>query len=394
MTKAVKNGSKVGKSEVVLPAAAQARNAARKAKEAKDAGKTVPTAKKSTKKAPVTKTDIKNVKAKITTPEQLQALVDQKVSNMIDNVDPSEMKNIIEKAAGKTRKHQSTGDKKHEVAKDQIIMELRFDEITVKDGFNPRQEMRDIELLQESIEANGQLDPIHVSWDVDDNTYYILEGHRRFYCLLRMRDEKKLDTLKVKAILNTKAVTPMEKLLFALTSNTNACPFTKLEIADAVVRLTDLDMSEKDISKHLCIRPAQVKHCITLRYAYDDIRNALKEGKISFTIAFKLVEAANGSKKKQSELLYLHLNKIKILPVRDRALIDEYRSQLNMKDSNSVASYEGFMAGMIHCRGAKTVEYYVENSDITTDTGKANGEKLDFVDAKTLGGKKVKKAKA
>ncbi|MFH1315620.1 MAG: ParB/RepB/Spo0J family partition protein [Candidatus Uhrbacteria bacterium] len=157
----------------------------------------------------------------------------------------------------------------------------------------PRQEFDEQNLadLVRSIAKHGILQPLVVSVR-EDGQYELIAGERR------LRAAKKAGEKKVPIVIRT--VNDQEKLELALIENIQRADLNPLEEASAYKTLTDeFDLTQDQVSERVGKARSTVANVIRLLELPEDIKQALREGRLSRTHARTLLAEKDPGKQKQ-----------------------------------------------------------------------------------------------
>ena len=174
--------------------------------------------------------------------------------------------------------------------------------IIVREGFNPRIDYGDIDDLALSIESQGVVNPIHVIRGADPTKFELVDGHRRFTAVSKLVQENRWTHPGVPAIIVDKATNETDQIVLMFVANEGK-PFTPLEEADAFRRLVDKGLSVADIAKKVGHSDMYVRHSLDLVSAAPEVKEALKEGKLSKTTAHQIARTAKGDTSRQAALV-------------------------------------------------------------------------------------------
>jgi hypothetical protein len=144
--------------------------------------------------------------------------------------------------------------------------------------------------------GNENFPPINIYQDGDSVCVSAGWCRRRAH-ILAMKEGAPIKGILCLTVANKK---PEDLTLAILTSN-DGLPLTSLEKAKAVVKLKSFMWSPAEIAKKTGWSLSHVNNLITLHDAPDTILNMVKDGKVSATLATKLVKS-KGADKAQSML--------------------------------------------------------------------------------------------
>lgn len=164
--------------------------------------------------------------------------------------------------------------------------------IIVKEGFNVRQDMGDIEGLMHSLLESGQQVPIVCAKVKGEEKYELIEGHRRMEAI-NLALEKGFDFPYVRVV---KFVGSDEDRLFTmLITGTGQKQLTELEQAEGFKRLINFGYKKDDIAKKVGVSPAQVYNMIQLANVPQKIKLRIAENKISGNTVVQLIREVKDS---------------------------------------------------------------------------------------------------
>jgi len=164
------------------------------------------------------------------------------------------------------------------------IVRIALDKIVIRDGFNVREDMGELEELSKSILNNGQSVPGRV--DVaEDGTFILVDGHRRFSALKLL--EKDGHEPFFLAIVNGKRTTEEQRILQMFTTQDNK-PLTAPEVAELILRLVNLGHDQISVANKIGKTPAYVYQMLSFANETPEIKNLVKEGKIKATTVFNV----------------------------------------------------------------------------------------------------------
>ncbi len=164
------------------------------------------------------------------------------------------------------------------------IVRIALDKIVIREGFNVREDMGELEELSKSILNNGQSMPGRV--DVaEDGTFILVDGHRRFSALkLLVEDGHEPYFL---AIVNGKRTTEEQRILQMFTTQDNK-PLTAPEVAELILRLVNLGHDQLSVANKIGKTPAYVSQMLGFANETPEIKNLVKEGKVKVSTVFNV----------------------------------------------------------------------------------------------------------
>lgn len=188
--------------------------------------------------------------------------------------------------------------------------------ITRREGFNARFDMGDIATLADQIKAKLEQDPesgglihdLHVKRLVKSDpraacgfVFEIIDGDRRMTAI-ELLIKKGVDfPIGIPVKIVNKDQTEIQDLIQMFVANEGK-PFLPLEEAAAYTRMRKAGMSVKDICVAVSRSSMHVSKILALADSDESVKSAVKEGKITKSMANSIAVSARGDKAKQAEL--------------------------------------------------------------------------------------------
>ena len=164
------------------------------------------------------------------------------------------------------------------------IVRIALDKIVIREGFNVREDMGELEELSKSILNNGQSVPGRV--DVaEDGTFILVDGHRRFEAL-KLLEADGHEPFFI-AIVNGKRTTEEQRILQMFTTQDNK-PLTAPEVAELILRLVNLGHDQVSVANKIGKTPAYVSQMLGFANETPEIKNLVKEGKVKVSTVFNV----------------------------------------------------------------------------------------------------------
>lgn len=197
------------------------------------------------------------------------------------------------------------------------IVKISLDKITIREGFNVRQDYGDIKSLAASLSQNGQSLPGRV--DVLANGDFVLtDGHRRYRALQSLAEETS-EEMFFMAVVNKTKTTEEERILQMFTTQDNK-PLAPVEVAELIQRLVNFGHDKKSIAKKIGRSIGYIDNMLTFATEAPAIKAHVTNGKMKVTTALalrkstpntteriekanKAVESSNGKTKNVSKVL-------------------------------------------------------------------------------------------
>lgn len=169
------------------------------------------------------------------------------------------------------------------------IFKLKFEDIIVVPGRNPRTEFGDIEGLALSLKENGQEQPLKVRVPDNGSKAELVDGERRFRAFTLLK-EQGFDLPLILCRNEEKGANEETRLVSMLVCN-DGKPLTPIELADAFYRLIQFQFEPAEIAKKVGKSVQYVNSILKLHSAPKKVRNAVVDGELSASAAVTLVEA-------------------------------------------------------------------------------------------------------
>ena len=175
------------------------------------------------------------------------------------------------------------------------LVKVPLSKITIREGFNVREEFDDIEELAASIESEGLRDPLRVDI-LKDGTVTLLDGERRYRALLLVCSKNKELAEKfseVRVLLNEKNLSETDRLVAMMTTQGQK-PFNALEEMNGYLRLLNGWMGEPpltitQIATRVGKAPSYIEQRLLLNKASEEEKEMIRSNKISPTAAQALI---------------------------------------------------------------------------------------------------------
>lgn len=167
------------------------------------------------------------------------------------------------------------------------IMKIPLDKIVIRQGFNVRVEMGDLEGLAQSILENGQSSPGRV--DVLENgTFVLTDGHRRFKAMLILKEQGHEPFFK--AIVNISKTTEEQRILQMFTTQDNK-PLLPNEVAELIQRLVNLGYNPASVAKKIGKTAAYVSQMLEYATESPAIKQHVNNGHLAVSAVIKIKKA-------------------------------------------------------------------------------------------------------
>ena len=164
------------------------------------------------------------------------------------------------------------------------VLYLKIDQIEVEEGFNVRIDYGNIDELAASIKENGVKIPLR-GFKKGDN-YILTDGHRRFRAAEIIH--KNMPEMRVPFIVD-KTGRNLEQRVIDLIICNDGKHLNPLEEAEAVSRLINMGMTEKDVAKKTGKTGVYISNLKLLQDAPQKIKNMIMDDVVSATFAMKIL---------------------------------------------------------------------------------------------------------
>lgn len=164
------------------------------------------------------------------------------------------------------------------------IVKIPLSKIVIREGFNVREDMGEIEELSKSILENSQIQPGRVDV-LEDGTFSLVDGHRRFAALKLL--EKDGHEPYFVAIVNGSRTTEEQRILQMFITSDNK-PLTAPEVAELILRLVNLGHDQVSVANKIGKTPSYVSQMLSFTNETPEIKKLVKDGKIKATTVFNV----------------------------------------------------------------------------------------------------------
>jgi ParB family chromosome partitioning protein len=168
------------------------------------------------------------------------------------------------------------------------ILKVDPQNLILRDEFNVRRDMGDLNALMESIVATGLQVPLKAKKVTGTEQYEVVDGHRRMSAIL-LAIEQGHEILYVDVM--TFSGNDEEQVMSMLVTGVGQKPLTEIEQAEAIKRLTGFGHRIEDIAKKMGKSLPHVYYLVKLSNLPMKIKNLIAEGYISGLAVIEIVES-------------------------------------------------------------------------------------------------------
>ena len=176
--------------------------------------------------------------------------------------------------------------------------------ITRREGWNPRFDFGEIEVLAKSIKANGVLNSIRVKRLVGNPAadFELIDGDRRLTAITQiLKTDPDAFPTGIPAVIVDKAQDDVTSLIQMFEANSGKV-FLPLEEAAAYQRMQEAGMTLKQICAAVGRKQVHVSEILNLLKADDSVKEAVASGAIGKTMAKRIATVAKGDAETQKAL--------------------------------------------------------------------------------------------
>lgn len=181
--------------------------------------------------------------------------------------------------------------------KDIFLIDPRL--ISVKQGFNVREDFGDIDELKLSIKENGVLNPLKIF--NESGKIFLADGERRFRAVSKLLEEGH-EIKSVPCISEERGVNEETRVLRLMLYN-DGKPLTPLEEANAINRLLNFGWTPEQISNKTGRSLGHISNLKLLISLPQEIVNEVKDNSISSTLVIDLARQCGENSEKLKETL-------------------------------------------------------------------------------------------
>ena len=171
------------------------------------------------------------------------------------------------------------------------LWKTTFDQLVVKEGFNARIDMGDVDALSESIAKNGLERALNVVRGADGR-FELIDGHRRHAAIgAAIKAQKLASDFPIAVLIADKGITDLERVAMMARAN-DGKPLTPIEEAQLFKRLRDGGMTLAQVCDAVGRGNIYVRKHLDMLEAPEEVRDALQKGEITKTLAMNISSEA------------------------------------------------------------------------------------------------------
>ena len=168
------------------------------------------------------------------------------------------------------------------------ILKVDPTNLILREEFNVRRDMGDLNALMESIVSSGLQVPLKAKKVAGTEQYEVVDGHRRMSAIL-LAIEQGHEILYVDVM--TFSGNDEDQVMSMLVTGTGQKPLTEIEQAEAIKRLTTFGHRVEDISKKMGKSLPHVYYLVKLSNLPMKVKNLIAEGYISGLTVMEIIES-------------------------------------------------------------------------------------------------------
>lgn len=227
------------------------------------------------------------------------------------------------------------------VKKRDLIM-VPFENLTIREDFNIRYDMGDIEQLSRSVKEHGVKVPLRGYKEKGEEIYVIVDGHRRF-AALKMIVKEITETIYVPFVLEPQKYSDEQRVIDMFIMN-DGKSLTPLEQSEGIRRMQNWGYADKDIAQKIGRSAAYVCRLSYLNSAPKRMIKLIENGKIAASFAIDIIAKGETDKFLQEvESGFFDVHK----PVNGHELFEnektaKSKTKITKGDLNTVNSWKEF----------------------------------------------------
>ncbi|MDQ0317750.1 ParB/RepB/Spo0J family partition protein [Amorphus orientalis] len=177
------------------------------------------------------------------------------------------------------------------------LFRVHTSDLHIKEGWNSRdfddpENKEHVDKLAQSIAAVGVKQPLTAY--LEGGKLYIEDGESRFRGALRAIEEYEADPDMLLSVrMSDKEASDADRVLSQIVRNSGK-PFSPLETATVYKRLKELGLSDSEIARQTGVSRVYVAQLVGLADMRDEIKDLVRKGRISATLAIETVQGCGG----------------------------------------------------------------------------------------------------
>jgi ParB/RepB/Spo0J family partition protein len=179
------------------------------------------------------------------------------------------------------------------------IKKIALNKIVVRDGFNVRQDLGNLEELAQSILENGQSVPGRVDI-LEDGTFSLVDGHRRYNAMLLLEEQGHEPMFL--AIVNGTRTTEEQRIIQMFTTQDNK-PLESHEVAELILRLVNIGHTQKSVAQKIGKTVGYVSDMLSYATESPVVKELVKKGKVKLTTVTKVKKLVRNEKERTAMIV-------------------------------------------------------------------------------------------
>lgn len=168
------------------------------------------------------------------------------------------------------------------------LMMVPYELLVIKEGFNVRYDMGDLEGLANSIEEEGVKEPMRGYKEKGTQNYIIVNGHRRHAAIGIIKQRKPGFSISVPLVPEPQKYSEEQRVFDMFLTNDGKI-LTPLEQAEGIRRLKNYSYSDAEIAKKIGKSTVYVWKLNSLNTAPKKLRSLIEKETISASLAMEIV---------------------------------------------------------------------------------------------------------
>jgi len=163
---------------------------------------------------------------------------------------------------------------------------LKPHQVVVKEGFNVRKDMGDLQALADSIIANGVKVMLRGVFNPQEETFTLTDGHRRYAAVCLAYEQGHTDIYL--PFLRENKMSEADRTLGMILYN-DGKPLTMIEEGDCYQRLVNYGWSIKQITERTGKTHTHISNCISIFTSGDAIKELVQSGEVAASTVVDLM---------------------------------------------------------------------------------------------------------